>query len=507
MNNGYLCDEWSKHRKSGSVMAVQVLYQGTRSTRYLAFAVVFLLIFTTKIFAQNKSYDKTQGEILAGIIENQIGLYQKEKVETLVDTIGQRLVNNLNPPRYQYRFKILDIEEPNAFALPAGHIYVTRGLLLLANNEDELANVISHEIIHAQHRHAYRQMKPGIITSLLLVPGSIVSNYLGAGIGNIVNAPFAVGGGLIMSGYSKKHEKEADLYGMALASEAGYDPGALEHIIKNMSAVSEKKTGKKERRDYFGRHPYTPKRLEYLSTKAAELARNKPATVFSKEDFLEMLDGVTVGANPEKGVFEENKFVHPSRQIHLWFPEGWKLSSISKAVVAIAPDEEGLLLLNLGADPKLPELAAEEFLNTIDIDEVEILANRPIEINGMPGFLVTLQMMTEEKTMYMQNLWIRNDSLTYNIVGAGTDKYLEALKAASLSFRRSYEEELNDVKIEILKIIEAREGECLEDLALRINDKSDIGYLEIINGLDRKLKLKEGRKVKVVTRGSYVDRR
>ena len=107
----------------------------------------------------------------------------------------------------------------------------------------------------------------------------------------------------------------------------------------------------------------------------------------------------------------------------------------------------------------------------------------------------------------MQNLWIQCDSLTYNIIGAGTEKHLDELKTASLSFRKSRREELNAIQIELLKIVEAREGESLEEVALGINEKSDLRYLEIINGLDRKLKLKEGRKIKVVTRCSYAESR
>lgn len=507
MNRRYLCSSLLKQRMHCQAHTTSVLAHVRFLAWYGAIALCFTFFFSVSSTAQNKPYDVKQGELLSGILENQVGLYQKAEVETLVDTIGQRLVSNLNPPRFEYRFKVLDMEEPNAFALPDGHIYVTRGLLLLAGDEHELANVISHEIIHSQHRHSYRQITPGIITSLLLAPGSIVSHYLGAGVGTIVNAPFAVGGQLIMSGYSKKHEKEADLYGMALANVTGYDPKALERIIRNMNTVAEQKTGKREKRDFFGHHPYTPKRLEYLNKKASSIAPGRRATVFSGEDFLQLLDGITVGSNPEKGVFEKNQFLHPSRQIQMRFPEAWQISGISKAVVAMSPEEEGLLLLNLGADTMLPEAAAEEFLKTIDTHPVDILANRPITINGLTGFLVTLQMTTEEKNLYMQNLWLQCDSLTYNIIGAGTEKYLDELKTASLSFRKSRWEELNEVQIELLKIVEAREGECLEEVALGINEKSDLRYLEIINGLDRKLKLKEGRKIKVVTRCSYAESR
>lgn len=455
---------------------------------------------------EDTKFDEKYGKILSDILEKQIGVYEEKQIRSVVDTVGQKLARNLVNPHFTYTFKILDLQDPNAFSLPGGYIYVTRGLLALVNSEDELAGVIGHEIIHSQNRHSYHQMKTGVISGILQLPGSIAGSYLGNDLGNLIAAPFTLGSNLLMSGYSKKNEKEADIEGILLAAESGYDPLALHNLLKNIKTSTEFKTGEEEEKSYFNHHPYTPKRLSYIQSQALKLNFSKPNPIFENEQFLYLLDGLTVGTNPNNGIFIENTYLHPDKKITLTFPPEWEISNTSKAVIGITEDEEALILLSLNPEKRKAENAANEFLEMISAKEVEVLNKKSLTINNQPAYLVTLQSFIGGKTMFFQNLWVEVDSLTYNIIGTGSEQYLSELKTTGLSFGKTSTADLESIKIDVLKIVEALEGESLDELTHRINGKPDTKYLEIINSFEKKSKLKKGQKVKVIMEEKYLDK-
>lgn len=475
-----------------------------KALSFVCFLIGQIAVFPA--FSQNKKavFDEKYGKILSEIIEKQVGVYEKESVENLVDTIGQKLANHLTDPLFHYQFKILDMQDPNAFSLPGGYVYVTRGLLTLVNNEDELAGVIGHEIIHSHNRHVYRQMKTGVLSDLLQLPANVAGSVLGNELGSVINAPFVAGGQLLMSRYSKKNEKEADVEGIWLAAQSGYDPLALYNILESIKISAELQTGKSEEKDYFSQHPYTPKRLEYIRDHAAEMDFTNHDPIFKADHFLDLLNGLTVGENPDRGILVDNVYLHPGKKISITFPKGWRISNISKTVWGTTDNEEALVLLSLSPEKKKPEKAAREFLSMVSQKNVDLLNTKSLEINGLPAYLVTLQAFIEDRVMFCQNLWIESDSVTYNLIGTGTQDYLEELKGVGLSFGEVDEEALAEIKTEVLKIVKAKKGEDLEALYQRTNGATSIEYLEVINGMDKNKKLKSGQKVKMIVEKNYL---
>ncbi len=153
--------------------------------------------------------------------------------------------------------------EPNAFALPGGYIYVSRGLLSLVNDEAELACVIGHEMIHVTKRHSVKQMKKSIFPAILHIPGAVVGLF-NQDLGRIINTPVSFGSELFLSNYSRKQETESDELGIKIASQAGYDPSRLTVILDNLAKDVALLTGEEEKKSYFSTHPITPKRIERI---------------------------------------------------------------------------------------------------------------------------------------------------------------------------------------------------------------------------------------------------
>ena len=209
-----------------------------------------------------RSTTSKQGAEVAKLVEQQIGLYSMPKTEAYLREVGGRLVAAVNDPRWKFSFQIVDQQEPNAFAIPGGGIYVSRGLLALVNREDELAGVLAHEIAHVTQRHSARQQRKGILPGLLSLPGNVVGNVVGENLGALINAPIDTVGGAWLSRYSRGQESESDRIGIRTAAQAGYDPVALADMLRRLEQDVASQTGQERRFSIFDSHPMTETRLK-----------------------------------------------------------------------------------------------------------------------------------------------------------------------------------------------------------------------------------------------------
>ena len=175
--------------------------------------------------------DIEQGAEVAKLVEQQIGLCSLPETQGYLQQVGGRLVAAAGDPRWKFTFQIVDQEEPNAFAIPGGGIYVSRGLLILTEREDELVGVLAHEIAHVTQRHSARQQRKGILPALLSLPCRVVGGVASEDFGALINAPVDVVGGVWLSRYSRSQESEADRIGIRTAAQAGYDSAALADIL------------------------------------------------------------------------------------------------------------------------------------------------------------------------------------------------------------------------------------------------------------------------------------
>ena len=181
-----------------------------------------LLLSAPSIRAQDVSLDKKLGAENAARIEQEMGFYHHDSLTHLINFVGQKLVARLQTNPFEYRFFLVDSPEPNAFALPGGYVYVTRGILAILQTEDELAGVMAHEIIHVAQRHSVKQMRKGILPKILTLPGNVINKVTGTGIGNVLNVPIGITAGAAIARYSRNHEAESDAFGIQLAASAGY---------------------------------------------------------------------------------------------------------------------------------------------------------------------------------------------------------------------------------------------------------------------------------------------
>ncbi|MDW7693548.1 M48 family metalloprotease [Flammeovirgaceae bacterium SG7u.111] len=361
--------------------------------------VLFSFLFVPKGFAQSIELDKQLGIENAKIVEEQMGIVDDSIMTAYVSSVGNRLVSALVDPMFEFHFHIVDDPVPNAFALPGGYVYVTRGILSLVATEDELACVMAHEIVHVLRRHSIKQMRKSILPQILELPGRVVG-VVNQDLGNILSAPIKAGNSLFLASYSRKHENEADEHGVAIASKAGYDPNALKPILTRISAAVELMTNEQEKKSYFDDHPFTPKRVSNINKTVEKLTWEETPNL--SLDFPKPIDGLIYGESPRLGIFKENVFMHPEMGFAITFPKGWNNYNQPTTVSALNKDGTAGVFLGLIDTSKTPEEYAKEFEAVLAEKYANLsVKSRPYEKNGNKGYLVSVDDTSGEEVIFI----------------------------------------------------------------------------------------------------------
>jgi predicted Zn-dependent protease len=466
---------------------------------------VFILLLSSATSAQDFSYDKKIGAESAIQVEQMVGIYHDSLLTAYIDDIGQRLVDALGDPPVDFRFFAVDMAEPNAFALPGGYIYVSRGLLSLVNNEAELACVMGHEIIHVTKRHSVKQMRKSILPGLLHIPGAVVGVF-NPNLGNLINTPISLGSELFLSNYSRRQETESDKLGIKLASQAGYDPSKLAIILDNLAKDVELLTGEAEKKSYFSSHPYTPKRLEKIEKELPNLNwQEKPYIAGDKPSLYAKLDGMYVGLNPQQGIFKEGLFLHADLELAIKFPKKWNTVNMPIAVGAVQPDGEAQIVF-LADDPgPSPDSIGKAFSKVLrEKYDIKPTKDQSIDINGFEAYELALTDRSGETPVDYQLYWIKTDEVLFNVMGASYTNHTESVAAIVNSFRRLADDEKSTISGTRLRIAMALEGETLEQLSDRTGNVWDMETTAVKNQISPEARLQESQPVKIAVEETYL---
>ncbi len=278
---------------------------------------------------------KSHAEVL-----KQYPRYEDAALQRYVQEVGEKVAANSHRQGLFYRFTILDGEEINAFALPGGYIYITRGLLAYLNSEAELAAVLGHEVGHVTARHSVRQYTAQQAANIGLAIGSILMPQMrNQGAQNLAN----LFGNVLLRGYGREHELEADRLGAEYLARSDYQPAAMLGVIrvlKNQEVFerARAKTEGREARVYhgvFSTHPDNDTRLKQVVAKAKPLAGKQQN--IGRETFLHHIDGLRFGPKPAEGVLRGQDFYHRDLGIALHFPKGWRVLNEPRRLVALPP--------------------------------------------------------------------------------------------------------------------------------------------------------------------------
>lgn len=422
------------------------------------------------------------------------GVYRAPALQALMEQTIARLVVASEKPELKYRVTILNSPAINAFALPGGSLYVTRGLISLANDTAELSSVLSHEMAHVVARHAAireEQIRAAVLNSRAI--SDVLSDPQ-------LGALALARSRLSIATFSRGQELEADAVGVGIAARAGYDPFGASRFLTSMGRFAQLRAtsiagSQQKDLDFLSSHPSTPERISIAVANAKQFA-NASAAERDRETFLKALDGVTFGDDPKEGFVRGRHFLHPNLGFAFTAPEGFALENTPQAVLGATPNGREALRLDAvrvdGAQP-LAEYISRGWVEGIDPASIE-----QIQINGFDA--ATAVARGEQWSFRLYAIRFGND--VYRIAFAArelTPQLDAAFRQAAFSFRRVPPEEAQAIRPLRIRIHRVAAGDTPERLAARMafQDRQLERFL-VLNGMQRGDRLTPGDLVKLV---------
>jgi predicted Zn-dependent protease len=426
------------------------------------------------------------------------GIIKDQALENYVSGIGQRLVKNTERPEVQYKFVVLDSPVVNAFALPGGYVYTTRGVVALANSEAQLAAVIAHEIGHVTARHAAERYSHGVMTSL-------GASVVGAAVGSNTAAQVAnLGSNLYISSYSRKQESQADELGIRYLYKAGYDPKAMAEFLTNLARSSkleaEQGGNKNAGFSYFSTHPQTDDR----ATQAQALAATYPANAkdVGRDAYLHAIDGMLYGDSNDQGFVRGSTFWHPQMGFTFTAPEGFVIINTPQQVIVRSNTGSVIAIFDAAADPKGEDPMT--YMTNIWMQGEKLMNTNNIAINGKPAAVGQFEGVINKRnaTVHLTVVqWSRDKVYRFQTAtppnaDAAT---LDAVKRLTTSLRPISEKEMQAIRPYHVRLVTAKAGDSVASLSARsVLDKYQEQTFRALNGLSETEDAVAGQSYKII---------
>ena len=444
----------------------------------------------------SESQEISMGREYAGQVSQEMGVYADSSVQSYVSGLGRELAAGTERPRLPWTFTVMDDPQVNAFALPGGYVFITRGIMTHMNSEAELATVVGHEIGHVTARHSVQQMTRQQLAQIGLMAGAIASEKIAQNLGAI-----SQGLGVLFLKYSRDDESQADGLGFRYALNDGYD---VRHMV-DMFQVLQRVTASAGQRipEWQSTHPDPGNRIEATEARLARVTVPLDGKKVRREEFLKQIDGMVFGDNPRQGFFKGTSFLHPDLAFQLDFPAGWKTANQPQAVLGVSDKQDAQAQLAL-AGQTAPAEALRQFLG-----QQGVTAGRTDQspINGNSAARGTFTAQTQDGTQLAGEVaFLSYGGATYQLLGittgAGWRAYAGVFDQFIGSFRRLTDPAALNVRPNRVSVVKVPRAMTLADFNRQYPSVIEIDKLALINGLaDGDAKLAQGDLVKrVVTR-------
>ncbi len=415
-------------------------------------------------------------------VRQEYGVFDDKPLQNYVNEVGQRLGKASHRPQLQYSYVVVDSPEINAFALPGGYIYITRGLLAYLNTEAELAAVLGHETGHVTARHSVQQISAATAAGFGATLAGIFVPALRNQAGDTALNLF---GNALLSGYGREHELEADKLGADYLYRTGYDPQAMIKVIgvlKNQElfdAEVAKSEGRQPRgyHGVFASHPDADKRLQEVVGEAGRIPAGTGRV--NQEEFLRAIDKIPFGYSESQGFVRNFTFYHRDLGLAFRFPEGWRITNQPDRVSAINRGNDVLIEMQLAG--RAQGTPAEVLRKAVG-GAREVTSTT---INGLAAAMAT----TTVRGLPTRATVIFLGKNAYLVAGqaktdAAMQPVLPLIDATIASFHALSDAERKSVRPLTLRIINAPAGATFAELARNSPlGKNAVAHLRLLNGL------------------------
>ena len=442
-------------------------------------------------------------------IRQEMGVYEDPALQEYVEEIGYELAAVSHRPELPWHFTIVDSPAINAFALPGGYIYLTRGIMAYLGDEAELAGVMGHEIGHVTAHHsvqAYTRASGaqlGLVLGQIFVPPMRANPYSGQGLGDLAGT----GLGLLFLKFGRDDEVQADRLGAEYAVTGGWHPQGVADMLSTLARVNEA-SDRRGVPNWLSTHPEPAARVAEVGATVAALLESTDPTALrvDRSGYLDRVDGLQYGDNPEDGIVRGNEFLHPQLRFALEFPEGWEVQNSDTVVLAKQPGQEVYMLLQLTEDPRGSSLqeVAEDSMRSAGY---RLRSGGPMTISGLDAYLGSYTGHVDGiGDVVARVAHIRHDRSIYALGGVGpADGFPRVERDVSASirtFRPLSREEADSILPNEIAVYVAREGDTWQEIAQRGGEDIVLAStLATMNGYPVNEQPRPGDRIKIVVPG------
>lgn len=426
------------------------------------------------------------------IVASYGGEFSDPKVERMLARIVGALTLVSENPKQTWRITILNSPAVNAFALPGGYLYVTRGLLALANDSSEVAAVIAHEMAHVTANHGIQRQRAE--------EAEVIANRVAAEVlSNEMDGRQAIARSkLRLAAFSRQQELEADIIGVRMLGQAGYDPYAAARFLQSMEAYGRFRAGDEgadQSLDFLSTHPNVPKRLEFAKRNASAFGPPGVGTR-DRDMYLEGIDGLLYGDSPNEGYVRGLTFLHPRLGIRFSVPKGFQIDNTAQAVLATGPGDTAIRFdgVSENRNRSLTNYLSSGWVSGLDPSSIKVL-----EINGLDG--ATARASADEWDFDVTV--IRVDDRIYRLLTAaprGSRNLDQTAVLVRNSFRKMTASEISSLQPLRIRTITVQPGDSVSALARRMGGTNRrLELFRLLNALPSGASLSAGQEVKIVS--------
>jgi predicted Zn-dependent protease len=434
-------------------------------------------------------------------VRREMGVYNDAQLQRYVEGIGARLAKVSERPNLPWHFAVVDAPAVNAFALPGGYIYLTRGILPFLDDEAQLAGVLGHEIGHVTARHSAQQYTKattaGIGVTLLSVFVPEARPFQGATESAL---------GLLFLKYGRDDELQADGLGVKYSARSGWDPAGVAGMLTTLDRLEEAGGSRKGVPNWLSTHPAPADRVQKVQASIKEAAADTASTKRATDaaEFLQHIDGIIFGDSPSEGIVRGNRFLHPDLRLSITFPNGWEIQNTKTQVVSKAPEREQYMLLQLVQNPQGSiEQIARGGMASAGFRQVN---GERTTINNLEAYVGTYQGRLQGiGNVVVLAAHVMHERKAYLFAGFAPPNEFQAVQAQLAGSIRSFQalsrSEAAAIQPNRIDIYTVRSGDTWQSIAERTQGSIKPATLAIMNNYEPAQQPKPGDRIKIVVAG------
>ena len=435
-------------------------------------------------------------------VKKEMGVYNDAELQQYVSNIGMRLAKLSERPNLPWHFTVVDQPAINAFALPGGYIYITRGILPFLDNEAELAGVLGHEIGHVTARHAVAQYTRSIGGTIGLAALSI---FVPAArpLGDLAST----GLGVLFLKYGRGDELQADQLGAKYESAGGWDPEGVPGMLSTLGRLDEAQGEKKGVPNWLSTHPDPLSRVKEIQPQVQQIKAAAPGAALKRDrdTLLQRVDGLVYGDSPEQGITRGSTFFHPPLRFRIDFPMSWEIQNSPSEVVAKAPNADIYMLLELVEQPQgrtMQDVAA----NQMSMAGFRLVQGDRTTIDGLEAFVGVYQGQIEGLgSVTMRAAHIAYERNVFMVAGLAAPNTFQQSDGAFLSGIRSFKRltpaEAENIRPNRIDLYVVRSGDSWQSIADRSGGVVKPATLAVMNHAEPNSQPQPGTRIKIVVGG------